>query len=282
MMAGISTKSSTIGSSVAATALPNRELDPLPERAHFLGGLAARCMFADGEAGAQRILMIVAHHDAGLGHDIGGVERGLVAQRIFRAGEARRGPDRGLVQDVGERLVPGPDDAERGGGRLDVGDARPRWNQAEIGVANGGIGRGAFAAGGVDDRHRSAVLRQRFQPPFQLPRGINRLDDRRGIGAAALPVRNGALRVGLDQAGIMSGADGGEYKADGKRAFSRTALLGGQYDRRHFRSSGGAFGGNWGTPYTKPAFCGGEPQLARMHPARPKGEIADARISHLQ
>src|SRR5205809_5529624 len=32
---------------------------PLPEGAHFLRGLAARCMFADGEAGAQRVLVIV-------------------------------------------------------------------------------------------------------------------------------------------------------------------------------------------------------------------------------
>jgi hypothetical protein len=31
----------------------------------------------------------------------------------------------------------------------------------------------------------------------------------------------------------------------------------------------------------KPAFCGGEPQLARTYPARSKGEIADVRISHL-
>jgi hypothetical protein len=88
------------------------------------------------QAGAQRILVVVAHHDKGLGHDLGGIERGLGAQRVFSAGKARCRPDRGLVQDVGERLAPGPDDAERGCGRFDVGDARARRNQAQIGMAN--------------------------------------------------------------------------------------------------------------------------------------------------
>jgi hypothetical protein len=43
----------------------------------------------------------------------------------------------------------------------------------------------------------------------------------------------------------------------------------------------GAFGGSWVTPYKKPAFCGGVPELAQTYPARSKGEIADVRISHL-
>src|SRR5204862_6087177 len=119
----------------------------------------------------------------------------------------------------------------------------------EVGIANGRIGRGGLAASGIYDRHRNAGMRERLQALFELPGGINRLDDRCGIGTAALPVRNGALGVGLDQADIMSGPDGGKCKADGKRAFSRTALLGGHYDRLHFRSSGGAFGGSWVTPY---------------------------------
>ena len=233
-MAGTSTKSSTAGSSVGRSHIAEPLLHPLPEGAHFLRGLAARREFADGKAGAQRVLVIVAHHDERLCDDLGGLERRLVAERVFRAGKARRGPDRGLVQDIGERLVPGADDAQRRCGRLDVGDARPGRNQAEVGMADGRIGRGGFAAGGIDDRHRDAVARQQSQALFELAGVIDRLDDRRGIAAAALPVRNGALRVGLDQADIVSGPDRGKCQADGKRAFSRPALLGGQYDRLHF------------------------------------------------
>ena len=118
-------------------------VDPLPEGADLLGGFAAWRVFADRKARAQRVLVIVAHHDGGSGKDIVDVERGLVAQRVLRAGEPRRSPDRGLVQDIGERLAPGPDDAERRGGRLDIGDARARRDQAEVGITNRRNGRGA-------------------------------------------------------------------------------------------------------------------------------------------
>ena len=96
----------------------------------------------------------------------------------------------------------------------------------------------AVAAGGVHDRHRNAVVRERLQAAFDLPGGVDGLDDRRGIGTAALPVRNRALGVRLDQADIVPGPDGGERKADGERALAGATLLGGQYDRLHFRSSG--------------------------------------------
>ena len=76
-------------------------------------------------------------------------------------------------------------------------------------MTNGRIGRGAFAAGRIHDRHRNAVVRERLQALFDLPCGVDRLDDWRGIGTAPLPVRNGALRVRLDQADIMPGPDGG-------------------------------------------------------------------------
>ena len=98
-----------------------------------------------------------------------------------------------------------------------------------------------------------------LQARLDIAGGVDRLDDRRGIGAAALPVRYGALRIGLDQADIVAGLNGGKREADGKRALSRTALLGGQYDRLHFESFGGAFSGTGVTPYKKLAFCGGEP-----------------------
>ena len=159
-----------------------------------------------------------------------------------------RAPNRGLVQDIGERLAPGPDDAERRGGRLDIGDARARRNQAEVGITNRRIGRGADPAGGIHDRHRHALAVERLQALFDLPGGVNRLDDRRGIGTATPPVRNGALRVSLDQADIVPGPNSGERKADGERALAGATLLGGQYDRLHFRSSGW-LSGIWVTPH---------------------------------
>ena len=45
--------------------------------------------------------------------------------------------DRRLVEDEGERLVPGADDAERRCRGFDVGDARARGDQAQIGIADG-------------------------------------------------------------------------------------------------------------------------------------------------
>src|ERR1044072_7844990 len=74
---------------------------------------------------------------------------------------ARGAPDRGLVHDVGERLLPGPDDTERRSGRFDVGDARARRNQAEVGVANRRNGRGADAGGGIDERQGPAPANER-------------------------------------------------------------------------------------------------------------------------
>ena len=108
MIAGISTNSSTDRFVRSGHRIAQPRFDPLPEGADFLRGLAARRMFADRKAGAQRVLVVVAHHDKGLGHDLGGIERRLGAERVFGAGKARRGPDRRLVQDVGERLAARP------------------------------------------------------------------------------------------------------------------------------------------------------------------------------
>ena len=84
-----------------------------------------------------------------------------------------------------------------------------------------------YAAGGIHDRHRNAVVCERLQALFDLAGGIDpaRRSARHRDGGAssskAVPWGSG-----LDQADIMSGPDGGKCKADGKRAFSRAALLG--------------------------------------------------------
>ena len=100
-------------------------------------------------------------------------------------------------------------------------------------MANGRRGGGAEAARGIDDRKRDAVVCQRLQALLDVGGDVDRFDDRLGIGTPALPVGKRALRVGLDQADGVSGLDGRQRQADGKRAFSGTTLLGGQYDRLH-------------------------------------------------
>ena len=100
-------------------------------------------------------------------------------------------------------------------------------------MANGRRRCGTEAARCIDDRERDPVALQRLQPLLDIAGHVDRLDDRLGIGAPALPVREGALRVGLDQADGVSSLDGRKREADGKRAFTGAALLGGQYDRLH-------------------------------------------------
>src|SRR4029077_16825704 len=56
-------------------------LDPLPESANFFGRFAAGCVFVDRKTRAQRVLMIVAHHDEGPGDYAGEIERGFVGER---------------------------------------------------------------------------------------------------------------------------------------------------------------------------------------------------------
>lgn len=96
-------------------------------------------------------------------------------------------------------------------------------------------GRGAEAGGGVDDRKLQAAVSQHLQARLDVGGVIDRLDDEIIGGAAALPVRQGALRVGLDQADGEAGLLGREREADGERALAAATLLGGQYDRVHLK-----------------------------------------------
>jgi hypothetical protein len=123
------------------------------------------------------------------------------------------------------------------GGRLDVGDGRAGRDQAEIGMADRGGGRGAEAGGGVDDGKLQAALGQHLQARFEIRGIIDRLDDGIGFGAAALPAGQGALRVGLDQADGEAGLPGCQREADGERAPATATLLGGQYDRVHGKTN---------------------------------------------
>jgi len=116
--------------------------------------------------------------------------------------------------------VPGARHAQRRCGGLDVGDARTRRDQAQIGMADRGRSGRADAAGCIDDRQRHAVAVKRLQALFDVAGRVNRLDDRLGIGTPALPVREGALRVGLDQADAVSCLNRRQRQANGKRAFA--------------------------------------------------------------
>jgi hypothetical protein len=120
------------------------------------------------------------------------------------------------------------------GGRrgLDIGEARPHRDQAQVGGANRRIGDGADAAGGIDDGQRHAVAREDFQPLLDFA-AAGRLDARFGIDAPPLPVGQRALRVGLDEAHGVAVLHRRDGEADCKRALAAAALLGGQYDRLH-------------------------------------------------
>ena len=63
----------------------------------------------------------------------------------------------------------------------------------------------AEAAGGIDDGQRHAALAQRLQALLDLVGVVDGFDQRLGAGAAALPVGQRALRIGLDEAHGVSG-----------------------------------------------------------------------------
>jgi hypothetical protein len=115
---------------------------------------------------------------------------------------------------------------------LDVCDARPRRDQAQIGMANGRRVCGP-AGRGIDDRQRHVLLFERGQPLGKVACGIDGLDEFVGIGPPALPVGECALLACLDQADGVSGRNRGKREADGKRALAGATLVGGQYDRVH-------------------------------------------------
>ncbi|MHC2721185.1 hypothetical protein ACVMGE_003672 [Bradyrhizobium diazoefficiens] len=106
-------------------------------------------------------------------------------------------------------------------------------DQAEIGMTDRGGGRGAEAGRGVDDRELEAAVGQHVQARRDVGGVIDRLDHEILGGATALPVGQGALRVGLDQADGEAGLLGRQREADGERALATATLLGGQYDRVH-------------------------------------------------
>ena len=128
----------------------------------------------------------------------------FVAKRVRCFADAVAAKRR-LVEDKRERFPPGADDMKRRCGGFDIGDARARRDQAQIGIANRLGGGGGDAARGVDDRQRYATAFQRLQPLLDLAAIVNRLDDRLGIAPTRLPVRKRALRIGLDQANRMAG-----------------------------------------------------------------------------
>jgi hypothetical protein len=137
-----------------------------------------------------------------------------------------------------------------------------------------GAGGGAGAAGGIDDRQRGAVARQRQQALRDIPGGVDRFDQGVGIGAAVLPVRQGALRVGLDQADRVPDLYGRARETDGERALAGAALLRRQYDRPHRRSFGSLVRGK-ACIATRAILA----ILAQDIPVRSKG-VAEVRIHH--
>ncbi|MGY3645413.1 hypothetical protein ACVWW2_000704 [Bradyrhizobium sp. LM4.3] len=100
-------------------------------------------------------------------------------------------------------------------------------------MADRGGSRGAEAGRGVDDCELEAAVGQHLQTRLDVGGVIDRLDDEIIGSAAALPVGQSALRVGLDQADGEAGLLGCEREANGERALAAATLLGGQYDRVH-------------------------------------------------
>jgi hypothetical protein len=152
--------------------------------------------------------MIIAHGDERLGEDVGQIERGFAGKRRRCVVDALAAGRR-LVEDEGKRFLPGSGEMKRRCGCFDVGEAGPRRNDAQIAVADRRRGCGADAAGAVDDRQRHAAALDRLQAVFDIVGAVNGLDNGFGDAAAALPIRQRALRVGLDQADCMSGLFGG-------------------------------------------------------------------------
>jgi len=101
---------------------------------------------------------------------------------------------------------------------------------------------------------------------------IDRLDDDIVVVAAALPVGEGALRVGLDQADGEAGLLGGQREADGERALATAALLGGQYDRVNGKLNPLECLGLWGNATRTCIICDAELFSLRTCLARSKGD----------
>jgi len=88
----------------------------------------------------------------------------------------------------------------------------------------------------VDDGQRDTVALEDLQPLFDVVGAGDGLDAGLGLGAAMVPVGEGASLAGFDQADRMSVLDRRERESDGERAFAAAALLGGQNDRVHHES----------------------------------------------
>jgi hypothetical protein len=75
--------------------------------------------------------------------------------------------------------------------------------------------RGAEPASRVDDDNRDAATIERGKSRLDILGIVDRLDQRLGQAAAALPVRQRPLRIGLDQANVVSGVLCGQRETDG-------------------------------------------------------------------
>jgi hypothetical protein len=139
-------------------------------------------------------------------------------------------------------------------------------------MADRGGGRGAEAGCGVDDRELKAAVGQHLQARLDVGSVIDRLDDEIVIVAAALPVGEGTLRVGFDQADGEAGLLGCEREADGERALATAALLGGQYDRVHLKINPLECLGLGITPRERASLLDAELFSLRTCPARSKGD----------
>ena len=210
-------------------------LDPLPKAPNLVRRFTLRSIFADGETRAQRVLVIVSHHDEGLSENASQIERPIAAKCVGGVGDALAA-DRRLVEDNRKWLFPGARGLQGRCGRFDIGDGRTGWDQAQIGVANGRSRCGADTAGGVNDRECHAAAAERLQPPLKITGYIDRFDHRFGVGASTLPARKCPLGIGFDQTDGMSGLDGRQREADDKRALAAATLLGRENDLMDLKS----------------------------------------------
>ena len=192
--------------------------------------------------------------------------------------------DRRLVQDIGERLVPGAGEAERRCGGLDVGNARARRDQAQIGIANGRGRRGADAGRCVDDDKRHAVAVQRLQPLLDVAGHVNRLDDRLGIGTSGLPVREGTLRSRSRSGGRCVRPEWRRARCRWQACFCRSHPFGWPVRSSALMVLWSLFRGSVDTPHQVASHSCDAEQLCSLRLAQPDPKvwgIAVVRISNM-
>jgi len=196
----------------------------VPKTANFGRRFAVSGKLGDREPERQRILLIVSRYDRGQRDHIAKLKgERCVGERAGRIADPITA-DRRLVEHEREGLFRGANGRQRRRCGFDIGERRPRRNEAQVGGADGGIESIAPAAGGIDDRERDAVGRELAQTRNERMAFVNALDRRRGAVAAQPLIGDGAERIGFDHANVMTGFQRGAGQSDRERALAGAAF----------------------------------------------------------